>query len=83
VLTPEGTEKRPIVPGLSNDRMVEVREGLSEDEQVLLTGKDRARVAEQGAGEKGSKGKGKGGPPSGGTEGGGGGGPPGGKGKPG
>jgi multidrug efflux pump subunit AcrA (membrane-fusion protein) len=83
VLTPEGTEKRPIVPGLSNDRMVEVREGLSEDEQVLLTGKDRGRVAEQGGSEKGGKGKGKGGSPSGGTEGGPRGGPPGGKGKPG
>ncbi len=87
VLTAAGPEKRPIVPGLSNDRMVEIREGLEEGDQVLITGKDRGRIMDQsGSGEKGGKGKGKGGPPGGGSEGngrGGPGGPSGGKGRPG
>lgn len=87
VLTPAGQEKRTVVPGLSNDRMVEIREGLEDGDQVLITGKDRGRIADQsGSAEKGGKGKGKGGPPGGGSEGGGRGGPggpSGGKGRPG
>lgn len=90
VLTPAGPENRPVVPGLSNDRMVEIREGLQEGDQVLITGKDRARITDSaGAGEKGGKGKGKGaapgaGGPDGTGRGGAGGGPPmGGKGRPG
>src|SRR5262249_17301868 len=35
----EGPEPRDIVVGLSNDRMVEVREGLKEGEQVILNPK--------------------------------------------
>src|SRR5262249_40640108 len=39
VLGLEGPEPRDIVVGLSNDRMVEVREGLKEGEQVILNPK--------------------------------------------
>ena len=66
VITPTGVDKRTVVPGLSNDRMVEIREGLNEGDQVLLTGKDRGRVGDQQNGEKSGKGggkSGKGGPP--------------------
>jgi multidrug efflux pump subunit AcrA (membrane-fusion protein) len=59
VITPTGVDKRTVVPGLSNDRMVEIKEGLNEGDQVLLTGKDRGRVGDQQNGEKSGKSGGK------------------------
>jgi multidrug resistance efflux pump len=36
VLTARGPEERDVVVGISNDKMVEIREGLQEGEQVVL-----------------------------------------------
>jgi hypothetical protein len=39
VMTPEGPVEREIVVGMNNDRMVEIREGLQEGEEVVLNPK--------------------------------------------
>lgn len=36
VATPSGTERRPLLLGTSNDRMVEVKDGVKEGERVVL-----------------------------------------------
>jgi multidrug resistance efflux pump len=86
VLTPNGPEEREIEIGLSNEKMAEVRSGLTQGDQIVVNpkailGKDaktREDVPDQGKG-KGKDNKAKGGPAPGGSPGGGGvgkGGPP-------
>ena len=70
VLTPAGAEVRDVVLGLFNDKMVEVREGINEDDLVVLNPKvllgDKAKTRDEaegakprtGAGGGGEKGKG-------------------------
>ena len=83
VLTPAGAEVRDVVLGLFNDKMVEVREGINEDDLVVLNPKvllgDKAKTRDEaegakprtGAGGGGEKGKGgKGGGKAGGPPGG-------------
>jgi len=69
VRTPGGAEERDIVIGLSNEKMAEVRTGLSEGDEVVLNPKalvgDRAKVRTPGDAERpdgglGGDGKGKG-----------------------
>lgn len=75
VRTPTGYDEREVTLGLMNDRVVEVREGLAENDEVVinprvLLGDTRTRTrdgaAESGAaaenGKGGGKGKGQGGP---------------------
>jgi hypothetical protein len=54
VLTPDGPAERPILIGQRNDRMVEVREGLAEGEEVVLNPQtlvgDRVKTRRPGAG---------------------------------
>jgi multidrug resistance efflux pump len=73
VVTPQGTERREVTVGLSNDTMAEIKDGLQEGEdvvlnpRVLLSEKERAQYGVQGGPGKGAgaggkdKGKGKGG----------------------
>ena len=42
--TKEGPERRPVVLGLTNDKMIEIKDGLAEGEQVILN--PRAFVSE-------------------------------------
>jgi hypothetical protein len=80
VSTPQGPVEREITLGLSNDKMVEVKSGLEEGEQValnprvLLSDKDKAAAQpppqkKGGPGEGGYPGGGKGGGPGAGGEG--------------
>ncbi len=36
VVTPNGAEERPVVIGLNNEKMVEIKEGLEEGEEVVI-----------------------------------------------
>ena len=80
VVTPQGPAERDVQLGLFNDKMVEIRAGLDEDEVVVLNPKvllgDKAKTREEteapkqgrgpGGGPAGAgKGKGKGGAPAG------------------
>jgi HlyD family secretion protein len=53
VMTPKGPDKREIVLGMSNERVAEVREGLSEGDDVVLNPKtlvgDKVKTRQQGA----------------------------------
>lgn len=44
VQKPDGPERRPLILGLTNDKMIEIRDGLSEGELVILN--PRALIAE-------------------------------------
>ncbi|MEX2288587.1 MAG: HlyD family efflux transporter periplasmic adaptor subunit [Planctomycetaceae bacterium] len=44
VQTPTGPERRPLLIGMTNDKLIEVKDGLKKDEQVLLN--PRAVVSE-------------------------------------
>jgi hypothetical protein len=72
-MTPEGPQMREIRLGMSNEKMVEVKEGLEEGDKVvlnpvlLLSAKERmeygnlpARSSQDGKGKGGPGGKGKG-----------------------
>jgi HlyD family secretion protein len=71
VLTPEGAREREVTVGLSNERVVEIREGLKEGDEVILNPKvllgdkvktRQANESERGPGMPGEgdgKGKGK------------------------
>src|SRR5262249_38669332 len=70
VMTPDGPQKREITLGMSNEKMVEVKEGLEEDEVVvlnpvmLLSAKERmeyGNLPARSGGRQGQGGKGKGG----------------------
>ncbi|HEY7156958.1 MAG TPA: hypothetical protein VH575_23520 [Gemmataceae bacterium] len=70
VMTEDGPRKREITLGMSNEKMVEVEEGLEEDEVVvlnpvmLLSAKERmeyGNLPARGSGRQGQGGKGKGG----------------------
>jgi uncharacterized membrane protein YgcG len=70
VMTEDGPQKRDIILGMSNEKMVEVKEGLEEDEVVvlnpvmLLSAKERmeyGNLPARGSGRQGQGGKGKGG----------------------
>jgi RND family efflux transporter MFP subunit len=79
VLTPRGPERRDVIIGDSNDKMVEVKEGVKEGEEVVLNpkallGDDKTRTrdgkengngknGDEKDGDKGGAGKGPGGPP--------------------
>lgn len=57
VVTPDGPEKRPVVVGRTNESVIEIKDGLVEDEVVLLNPRaviEEARE-EEGAGEKQGK----------------------------
>jgi len=69
VNTPDGPRERAIVIGLSNEKVVEVKEGLAEGEEVVLNPKvllgDKAKTrqpteGDRGPGEGGGEGKAKG-----------------------
>jgi multidrug efflux pump subunit AcrA (membrane-fusion protein) len=70
VMTPEGPKERDVVIGLSNEKLVEVKEGLEEGEEVILNPKvilgDKVKTrqvieGDPRGGEGGGRGKGKGG----------------------
>jgi multidrug efflux pump subunit AcrA (membrane-fusion protein) len=67
VKTPTGYERRPITLGLYNEKSVEIREGLNENDEVVLNPKvllapdDRTRTRDEGGMNKGGNGKGGGG----------------------
>jgi hypothetical protein len=56
VMTPHGAEEREVTLGLSNDKMVEVKDGLEEGEEVvvnprsLMSEKERSAAAPKGPG---------------------------------
>jgi HlyD family secretion protein len=73
VLTPEGPRDRDVVVGLSNERVVEIKDGLKEGEEVILNPKvligdkaktrqpvDNERGGPNGEGDGKAKGKSKG-----------------------
>jgi hypothetical protein len=67
VMGPDGPQQRDVLLGLSNDRMVEVKEGLKEGDVVVLNPRallgERAKTrqaAEERGGGGGGEGKGKG-----------------------
>src|SRR5262249_43188578 len=53
VLTPEGIEERDVLTGMSTDKMVEIREGLREGEEVVLN--PRVLLSEKVRGKAGDK----------------------------
>ena len=61
VKTPDGYQKKEVTLGLYNEKMVEIREGLSEGDEVVLNpkvilgdNKTKTRdAAESGSGDKG------------------------------
>lgn len=53
VKTPEGPQKRELLLGLSNDKFVEVKDGVSEGEEILMN--PRAVMSEQISGEEGEE----------------------------
>jgi HlyD family secretion protein len=61
VLTPAGPESRDIVMGISNERVAEVREGLTEGEQVVLNPAalvgDKMKTRQPGSNTSGDKSK--------------------------
>jgi multidrug efflux pump subunit AcrA (membrane-fusion protein) len=78
VKTPTGYERRDVTLGIYNDKMVELREGVAEGEEVVLNPKvllapdDKTKTRDEGgkaAGGKGPGGKGPGGKGPGGAKG--------------
>ena len=62
VRTPTGYERRPVTLGLYNEKMIEVRDGLAVDDEVVLNpkvllgdSKAKTRDGEDKAGGKGGK----------------------------
>ncbi len=64
VMTPSGPEEKEVTLGLFNEKMVEVREGLSEGDDVVLNPKvilgDKAKTREEGGDLNGRRGNGNG-----------------------
>jgi multidrug resistance efflux pump len=62
VMTQTGPEPRDIAVGMSNERVVEIREGLSEGEEVVLNPKvlvgDKMKTRQPGSNVTGDQGKG-------------------------
>jgi multidrug resistance efflux pump len=78
VMTPSGPQEREIVVGISNEKMVEVKEGLEEGEQVVVNprillnekerktlGPEKGGAAKAGGPQEGKTGPGQGDPPAG------------------
>jgi HlyD family secretion protein len=62
VKTPTGYDRRPVKLGLYNEKVVEIREGLAEGDQVVinpkvLLGDEKTKTREAGDGKAGKKGK--------------------------
>jgi hypothetical protein len=59
VMTPTGPQEKEVVLGLFNEKMVEVREGLTEGEDVVLNPKvilgDKAKTREEGGDPSGGR----------------------------
>lgn len=53
VRTPDGPQKRDLLLGMSNDKFVEVKDGVSEGEEILMN--PRAILPEEVEGEEGEK----------------------------
>jgi multidrug efflux pump subunit AcrA (membrane-fusion protein) len=65
VKTPTGYDRRPVKLGLYNEKVVEIREGLSEGDEVVinpkvLLGDDKTKTREAGDTKSGKNGEGKG-----------------------
>jgi multidrug resistance efflux pump len=64
VVTPDGPVERDIVVGMSNDKMVEIREGLQEGDEVVLNPKvlvgDKAKTRQPGQEKREGEGSDKG-----------------------
>jgi HlyD family secretion protein len=94
VMTPEGPKEREVIIGMSNDKEVEIRDGLKEGEEVVLNPRslvgDKAKIHQPGENKNAAPGESADQPPGGGKPGGrpgkegsgGFGGPPGGAGAP-
>jgi len=66
VKTPTGYERHPVTLGLYNEKVVEIREGLAEGDEIVLNPKvllapdDKTRTRDEGKAAPGGKGGGKG-----------------------
>ncbi|MCA9071725.1 MAG: hypothetical protein KDA84_22515, partial [Planctomycetaceae bacterium] len=56
VVTPEGPEKRPVIVGRTNESVIEIKDGLVEDEVVLLNPRAVVEEAREEAGGDEEKG---------------------------
>ena len=58
--TTNGTEVRDVVPGLSDDKWVEIKSGLSEGEVLIMNSTDGGGKANLGVAQQDNKGASKG-----------------------